>query len=46
VKKITTTPKISTIIDFTEFIDANRKRLPVKKQNLEFGNPEQLAFFK
>jgi len=25
-------------------VDANRRRLPVKKQNLEFGDPEQLAF--
>jgi ABC-type amino acid transport substrate-binding protein len=44
VKKIATNPKIITILDFTEFVDANRKRLPVKKQNLEFGDPEQLAF--
>lgn len=44
VKKIATNPKMFTILDFTEFVDANRKRLPVKKQNLEFGDPEQLAF--
>jgi hypothetical protein len=43
-KKIATNPKIFTILDFTEFVDANRKRLPIKKQNLEFGDPEQLAF--
>lgn len=43
-KKIATNPKIFTILDFTEFVDANRKRLPTKKQNLEFGDPEQLAF--
>ncbi len=44
VKKITTNPKLFTILDFTEFVDATRKRLPVKKQDLEFGSPEQLAF--
>ena len=43
-KKIGTNPKLFTILDFTEFVDANRRRLPVKKQNLEFGDPEQLAF--
>lgn len=43
-KKIATNPKLFTILDFTEFVDANRKRLPVKKQNVDFGDPEQLAF--
>jgi ABC-type amino acid transport/signal transduction systems, periplasmic component/domain len=44
IKKITTQPKLFTILDFTEFVDATRKRLPVKKQDLDFGSPEQLAF--
>jgi membrane-bound lytic murein transglycosylase MltF len=43
-KKITPTSKLFTILDFTEFVDANRRRLPVKKQNVDFGDPEQLAF--
>jgi ABC-type amino acid transport substrate-binding protein len=43
-KKITATSKLFTILDFTEFVDANRRRLPVKKQNVDFGDPEQLAF--
>lgn len=43
-KKINANPKLFTILDFTEFVDANRKRLPVKKQNVDFGDPEQLAF--
>jgi membrane-bound lytic murein transglycosylase MltF len=43
-KKITATSKLFTILDFTEFVDANRRRLPVKKQNVDFGEPEQLAF--
>jgi membrane-bound lytic murein transglycosylase MltF len=44
VKKVTANPKLFTILDFTEFVDANRKRLPVKKQNVEFGAAEELAF--
>jgi hypothetical protein len=44
IKKITSNPKLFTILDFTEFVDANRKRLPVKKQNVEFGSAEELAF--
>ena len=43
-KKVVTNPKLFTILDFTEFVDANRKRMPVKKQNVDFGEPEQLAF--
>ncbi|MCE2997838.1 MAG: hypothetical protein LW863_19730, partial [Flammeovirgaceae bacterium] len=43
-KKMTTDPKLFTIIDFTEFVDANRKKLPLKKQAIEFGKPEELAF--
>jgi ABC-type amino acid transport substrate-binding protein len=43
-KKFVANPKLFTIVDFTEFVDANRKRLPVKKQKVEFGDPEQLAF--
>ncbi|MFM8835178.1 MAG: hypothetical protein ACKOE5_13930 [Cytophagales bacterium] len=43
-KKIVADSKLFTILDFTEFVDANRKRLPVKKQNVDFGDPEQLAF--
>lgn len=44
IKKIPTNPKLFTILDFTEFVDATRKRLPVKKQDLDFGSPEELAF--
>lgn len=44
IKKIPTNQKLFTILDFTEFVDATRKRLPVKKQDLDFGSPEELAF--
>lgn len=43
-KKISTNPKLFTILDFTEYIDATRKNLPVKRQNVEFGAAEELAF--
>jgi ABC-type amino acid transport substrate-binding protein len=43
-KKMSVNPKLFTILDFTEFVDANRKKLPLKKQAIEFGKPEELAF--
>ncbi|MFZ6002063.1 MAG: substrate-binding periplasmic protein [Bacteroidota bacterium] len=43
-KKMESNPKLFTILDFTEYIDATRKGLPVKKQNLDFGAAEELGF--
>lgn len=43
-KKIGTNPKLFTILDFTEYIDATRKNLPVKRQNIDFGAADDLAF--
>ncbi len=43
-KKIGTNPKLFTILDFTEYIDAARKNLPVKRQNIDFGAADELAF--
>lgn len=43
-KKLSANPKLFTILDFTEYIDATRKNLPVKRQNIEFGAAEELAF--
>ena len=43
-KKISTNPKLFTILDFTEYVDATRKNLPVKRQNVNFGEAEELAF--
>jgi ABC-type amino acid transport substrate-binding protein len=37
-------PKLFTILDFTEYVDATRKQLPVKRQNVEISKPEELAF--
>lgn len=44
IKRITANPKVFTILDLTEYIDAARKQLPVKRQNISFGASEQLAF--
>jgi hypothetical protein len=35
---------VFTVLDFIEFVNATRKKLPVKKQNVEFDNSEDLAF--
>lgn len=43
-RKIGTNPKLFTILDFTEYVDATRKNLPVKRQNISFGEAEELAF--
>jgi ABC-type amino acid transport substrate-binding protein len=43
-KKISANPKLFTILDFTEYVDATRKSLPVKKQNLAFGASQEMAF--
>jgi ABC-type amino acid transport substrate-binding protein len=43
-KKVGNNPKLFTILDFTEFVDAQRKNLPVKRQNINFGEAEELAF--
>jgi ABC-type amino acid transport substrate-binding protein len=41
--RIKTNPKLFTILDFTEFVDATRKQLPVKRQNVDISK-EDLAF--
>lgn len=41
---IRTNPKLFTILDFTEFMDAMRNQLPVKRQNVEITKAEELAF--
>ncbi|RAW02926.1 substrate-binding periplasmic protein [Pseudochryseolinea flava] len=43
-KDISANPKIFTILDFTEYVDAVRKSLPVKKQKLDLGDAENLAY--
>jgi hypothetical protein len=43
-KEIGTNPKLFTILDFTEYVDATRSHLPVKKQNVKIGAPQEIAF--
>ncbi|MBS1949555.1 MAG: hypothetical protein OJF59_001451 [Cytophagales bacterium] len=43
-KEISTNPKLFTILDFTEYVDAARKHLPVKRQNVQIGPIQDLAF--
>jgi ABC-type amino acid transport substrate-binding protein len=43
-KELSGGPKFFTILDFTEYIDATRRQLPVKRQSINFGAAEELAF--
>ncbi len=43
-KDIGSNPKLFTILDFTEYVDATRKQLPIKRQNVTIGTPQDLAF--
>ncbi len=43
-KEISANPKVFTILDFTEYVDATRKQLPIKRQNVAIGIPQELAF--
>jgi len=43
-KKVTANPKLFTILDFTEYIDATRKQLPIARQNVDLGGAEELGF--
>jgi hypothetical protein len=43
-KEISANPKLFTILDFTEYVDATRKQLPIKRQNVKIGELQELAF--
>jgi ABC-type amino acid transport substrate-binding protein len=43
-KELSNGPKFFTVLDFTEYIDATRRQLPVKRQSINFGEAEELAF--
>ncbi len=43
-KEISTNPKLFTILDFTEYVDATRNKLPIKRQNVKVGELQELAF--
>jgi ABC-type amino acid transport substrate-binding protein len=44
IKNLSTNAKLFSIIDFTEYIGVIKKRIPVKKQEVEIGTPEALGF--
>lgn len=44
IKKLLANPKIFTILDFSDYIEATRKNLPIKRQNVNFGEPEAVGF--
>lgn len=44
IKNLSTNPKLFSILDFTEYIGVVKKKIPVKRQDVELGNPEPLGF--
>jgi ABC-type amino acid transport substrate-binding protein len=44
VKNLSTNAKIFSVLDFTEYIGVVKRRLPVKRQDIEFENSEAVAF--
>jgi membrane-bound lytic murein transglycosylase MltF len=44
IKNLSTNPRLFSILDFTEYIGVVRKKIPVKRQDVELGNPEPLGF--
>lgn len=44
IKNLIANPKLFTVIDFTEFIDAVHKKLPIKLQQVDVGIVEELGF--
>jgi ABC-type amino acid transport substrate-binding protein len=44
IKNLSSNPKLFSVIDFTEYVGVIRKKIPVKKQDVELGNAEQLGF--
>jgi ABC-type amino acid transport substrate-binding protein len=44
IKSLSSNPKIFSVLDFTEYVGVVRKKLPVKRQEVELGNAEPLGF--
>jgi ABC-type amino acid transport substrate-binding protein len=44
IKNLSTNKQVFSIIDFTEFIGVVKNRIPVKKHEVEIGEPEPLGF--
>ena len=43
-KELSSGSKYFAILELTEYIDATRRQLPVKRQNVNLGNAEEVAF--
>lgn len=44
IQNLSTNTKMFSILDFTEYIGVVRNKLPIKRQEVELGNPEPLGF--
>jgi len=44
INEVCNNPKLFTLIDLTQYIDANRKKLPIKMQNVKIGPDQERAF--
>jgi len=44
IKHLTTNAKMFSILDFTEYVGVIRKKQPIKRQEVDLGNAEQLGF--
>jgi ABC-type amino acid transport substrate-binding protein len=44
IKNLSSDQKLFSVIDFTEYIGVIKKRIPVKKHDVEIGSPEELGF--
>ena len=44
IKHLTSNPKVFSILDFTEYVGVVRKKLPVKRHDIDLGNAEELGF--
>jgi hypothetical protein len=44
IKNLSSNPRLFSIIDFTEYIGVIKKRIPVKRQEVEIGGLEALGF--
>jgi ABC-type amino acid transport substrate-binding protein len=44
IKNLSVNEKLFSVIDFTEYIGVIKKRMPVKKHDVEIGSPEALGF--
>jgi putative glutamine transport system substrate-binding protein len=42
--EISTNPKLFTLIDLTQYVEATRRKLPVKMQNVKIGPAQERAF--